>query len=160
MRYFIVSYSSSLSTFIAKQSVLSPFIENASRLLSILSKNGYGRDLLSLLLIMLSAPLTYILTFPLSLTITDMRLRSESNSIEFKSSTRFSFPKMLNIISLLSNPLYAYPILLAASTRAISSGEGPFLIRKYHFKEKVLENLEKYMQFLLFVVLLGTIFFL
>jgi len=117
----------------AKQSVLSPFIENASRLLSILSKNGYETDLLSLLLIMLSAPFTYILTFPLSLTITDMRLRSESNSIECKSSTRFSLPKILKISSLLSNPLNAYPILLAASTRAISSGEGPFFKKEISF---------------------------
>ena len=57
--------------------------------------------------------------------ITLIRLRAESNSNDLSNVTFFSSPRILNVYSLAEAPMNRNPILEAASTKVISSGEGP-----------------------------------
>ena len=100
-----------------------PILENSSNCYSMYSRYGYSGP--SLAFIILSAPFTNSLITPLSLTIALIRLRSLSNSNNINISTLFGLPYMMNVYSLALAPLNQQPRWAAASTRVISSGEGP-----------------------------------
>lgn len=65
------------------------------------------------------------LIIPLSLIITLILLRVESNSNDLSNLTFFSRPRILKFYSLADAPVNEKPILAAASTNVISSGLGP-----------------------------------
>ena len=77
------------------------------------------------ILMMLSAPLMNIRIVPLSLIMTLIRLRVESNSNDLSNLTFLSLLSILNSCSLAEAPLNWKPSRAAASTSVISSGEGP-----------------------------------
>lgn len=106
----------------AMSSVRRPILANSFNSASRLSYD-FGD---SLFFTILSAPFIYILITPLSLTITLILFLSELNGNTYSNSNDFSCPLTLIVVSCFVLRINSQSISLAASTRAISSGDGPW----------------------------------